>query len=60
MLQAAIMQTGMQTGILTTRTLTGSKFDVITQPTFLTQYFNVTHAVRVVNNVNVNILLYGY
>ena len=36
---------------LTTRTLTGSKFDVINQSTFLTQSFHVTHAVRVVKNV---------
>ena len=36
---------------MTTRTLTGSKFDVINQSTFLTQSFNVTHAVRVVKNV---------
>ena len=33
------------------RTLTGSKFDVINQSTFLTQSFDVTHAVRVVKNV---------
>ena len=33
------------------QTLTGSKCDVINQPTFLTQSFNVTHAVRVVKNV---------
>ena len=31
--------------------LTGSKFDVINQSTFLTQSFNVTHAVHVVKNV---------
>jgi hypothetical protein len=34
---------------LTTRTLPGSKFDVINQPTFLTQSFDVAHAVPVVN-----------
>ena len=37
-----------QATFLTTRTLTGSKFDVINQSTFLTQSFDVTHAVRVV------------
>ena len=40
-----------QATFLTTRTLTGSKFDVINQSTFLTQSFHVTHAVRVVKNV---------
>ena len=40
-----------QATFLTTRTLTGSKFDVINQSTFLTQSFDVTHAVRVVKNV---------
>ena len=40
-----------QATFLTTRTLTGSKFDIINQSKFLTQSFNVTHAVRVVKNV---------
>ena len=35
----------------TTRILTGSKFDIINQSTFLTQSFDVTHAVRVIKNV---------
>ena len=40
-----------QATFLTTRTLTGSKFDVISQSRLLTQSFDVTRAVRVVKNV---------
>ena len=40
-----------QATFLTTRTSTGSKFDVISQSRFLAQPFDVTRAVRVVKNV---------
>ena len=40
-----------QATFLTTRTSTGSKFDVISQSRFLAESFDVTLAVRVVKNV---------
>ena len=40
-----------QATFLTTRTSTGSKFDVISQSRFLALSFDVTRAVRVVKNV---------